>query len=243
MIVHGLFGSGENWQTIARRFESRYTVYRVDLRNHGRSGHDDLNGYDHMTEDLVEFIEAQRLSSIRLLGHSMGGKVAMHLATHFPEWVAALIVADMAPRAYPPENRLLIDALLSVDLTTFTSRREVSRGLADSIPDARVRAFLLKGLQVSQDGSLSWKLNLKALASYYEEIVEALSIETPYGGPTLFLRGSLSDYIRDEDMTSIRQVFPQALLETNPDAGHWLHADQPDAFASCVLEFLEVIDG
>jgi esterase len=239
IILHGLFGSLENWHSISRSLAADFQVFAVDQRNHGRSPHADEMSYQLMAEDLKEFLAAQHLGSVNLLGHSMGGKTAMVFALSYPDLVEKLVVLDMAPRTYPPQHLEILKALLSLDLRSFKSRTEIESELAPSIPDPAVRQFLLKNLKRDSAGDFNWQMNLAAIEASYGRLNEAISSQRSFDKPTLFIRGERSDYIRDEDMPSIRNLFPRVEFCEIAGAGHWVHADKPEAFLRKVREFLK----
>jgi pimeloyl-ACP methyl ester carboxylesterase len=238
IILHGLFGSLENWTTMARRFAENFRVFAVDQRNHGRSPHAAEMSYPIMAEDLSEFMERQHLASAAVLGHSMGGKTAMQLALSHPEKISKLVVVDIAPKAYPPHHRLIIDALLALDLTAFDDRRKIEAALAGSIPDLAVRQFLLKNLKRDSTGVFRWQLGLQDIKKNYNNLNEGLREDRPFNNPSLFLRGEHSDYVQPTDFPVIQRLFPRAKIETIPGTDHWLHAEAPEAFFRIVQEFL-----
>ena len=239
LVLHGFLGASGNWQTIARTiFAEHYRVFLLDARNHGRSPHSDAFSYTEMAADVEDFLNAQRIDEAFLLGHSMGGKTAMKVALTRPARTKALIVVDMAPRAYPPHHDTILDALNAVDPATFASRQEADAALSDRLPDWGVRQFLLKNLVAHPAGGYRWGMNLPVLTTRYEEITRAVEAGTPYPGPALFVRGERSSYVRDEDVPEIERLFPRAHIVTIPDAGHWVHADAPKALADAVLSFL-----
>ena len=182
----------------------------------------------------------QDLASAHLLGHSMGGKTAMHFALTRPEKVDRLIVADMAPRAYEPHHTELLEALGSLDLTSYTSRQETDAALGQRITSYPVRQFLLKNLQYDADAGYRWQMNLDGIHRNYDQINKGLEGGRPFEKPALFIRGGASDYVTDRDEGDIRKLFPQAEIVTLPEAGHWVHAEAPQAFAEAVLAFLEI---
>jgi esterase len=238
IILHGLLGSGDNWLSIGRGLADTFRIYLVDARNHGRSPHCAEMGYPEMAADLVEFLEQQELSKVNLLGHSMGGKTAMHFALSHPQKVARLVVADMALRRYPPHHREILDALISLEPDSFQSRTEIEQALEPKIPKLAIRRFLLKSLKRNSEGNFYWQLDLAAINQNYARLSEALESEKPFEHPTLFVRGGLSDYISDSDIAQIYKLFPGAEIQSLPEAGHWLHAEQPTEFLRIVREFL-----
>lgn len=238
LILHGLLGSLDNWMPHAQLLSSQFQVFLLDLRNHGRSPHADEFNYDVMAADLAEFVRDQNLVAVSLLGHSMGGKVAMRFAQQHPELVQKLIVADMSPREYPPRYADILDAMHALDLPRFQQRSEVETALLSTVPDKNIRQFLLKNLGRDETGKLRWKPNVAALRANYHHIRSAIPPEVQFIGPTLFVRGGKSDYIREQDVTLVRQIFPQAKLETIATAGHWVHADAPGDFIQIIRDFL-----
>lgn len=238
LIVHGLFGSGRNWRAIARRLAEARRVVTVDLRNHAGSPWSDRHAYPDLAADLAAVIAAEG-APMDVLGHSMGGKAAMRLALERPELVNRLIVADIAPVAYGHSQNHLIEAMRGLDLTGLTDRRAADARLAATVPDPGVRAFLLQSLDLRAQPP-RWRLNLDALQAAMAEIVgwpDPAGLP-PFAGPTLFLAGALSDYLRPEHRPVIKALFPQAKQAKIPGAGHWLHADRPRAFEAAVQAFL-----
>jgi esterase len=238
LILHGLLGSLDNWAQLANVLAVNFSVSTLDLRNHGRSPHDAEFNYDVMAADVAEFIHVQNLGPAHLLGHSMGGKVAMRFAQLHPLLVQKLIVADMAPREYPPRYAEMLDAMAALDLRQFQQRSEVDAALLPVVPDSVVRQFLLKNLGRDGNGGLCWKPNVSAIRANYHQIRSALPVAQRFAGPTLFVRGGKSDYVRDSDWALVAQMFPQASLATIGTAGHWLHAEAPAEFLRIVTEFL-----
>ena len=237
IILHGLLGSSDNWQTLSKRFAEHFQVFAVDLRNHGKSPHDDVIDYPSMAADLDAFVSAHQLNEPILLGHSMGGKVGMQFAGTFPARLEKLIVADIAPKSYPDYHTEILDALGGLDLPKFSSRTEIDAALAPKIPEAPLRQFLLKNVTREANGPFQWKINLPAIRTNYPKITENVVIEKPFDRPTLFIRGENSDYITDEDEPVIRKNFPKAEIVTIQSAGHWLHAEKPDEFFRLTMDF------
>ncbi|UFS69390.1 alpha/beta fold hydrolase [Geomonas sp. RF6] len=238
VILHGLFGSLENWRTIGKELGRHYRVFALDLRNHGKSPHADDFDYATMAEDLHAFVEEQSLSRIFLLGHSMGGKVAMQFSVTWPELVEKLVVVDMSPKEYNPQHREILEAMLSLHPERFTERKEVDHALSSAIKDSATRLFLLKNLVADERGRFAWRLNLKAIARNYGDLVKGIPAGRAFDGPTLFMKGENSNYIRQEDVSRIKHLFPAAYVVSVPDAGHWVHAENPTFFLSSVIAFL-----
>ncbi|MBC6437627.1 MAG: alpha/beta fold hydrolase [Rhodobacteraceae bacterium] len=237
LIVHGLFGSARNWTAIARGLSAARRVITVDLRNHGNSGHAPSHTYADMAGDLAGVI-AECGGQADVIGHSMGGKVAIALALGHPGCVRGLVVADIAPVAYGHSQIHLIDALRAVDLSRITTRRAADVALGARVPEAGVRAFLLQSLDI---GAKRWRLNLEVLAAFMPDIIGWPDPPGQFAGPALFLSGGESDYVRAEHRGAIRAQFPRARFAKLPGAGHWLHADRPREFAAAVEAFLRAL--
>jgi Predicted hydrolases or acyltransferases (alpha/beta hydrolase superfamily) len=238
IILHGLLGAHGNWHTLSRTaFRQVAQVYAVDQRNHGRSPHADRIDYPSMAADLRAFINRHALAPATLLGHSMGGKTAMQTALSFPDRVDALIVVDMAPKAYPPHHTDLMEALARIAPETYEDRDAIDAALAEDVPSRPVRQFLLKNLDYDGD-TYTWQMNLDAIRAHYGDITAALPADSTFDGPALFVRGGQSEYVSDGDLDDIRERFPNAELVTIEAAGHWVHADAPEALAEAVTDFL-----
>jgi len=253
VIVHGLYGSSDNWIAIGRRLAENFEVFIIDQRNHGRSPHSESHNYHLMVGDLFEFLEKHNLEKAILIGHSMGGKTAMFFAHQYPEKVSGLVVLDIAPKSYVQivkENKLeishhdILKAMKSVDFSVINNRNDVDLELEKSIKDRKVRQFLLKNVHRNKDNSFNWNLNIDALYKDLDEILNGTdtdfyhSGDTITGFPVLFIRGANSKYILDEDLESIEAIFPYAELKTIDNAGHWLHAEQPVKLVSFIIDFL-----
>ena len=236
VILHGLFGSSDNWQSLAQRFASFYRVFCVDLRNHGRSPWHDDHSYDTMVDDVYALIKEYELSEIILLGHSMGGKVAMQLAQQYPHLLEKLVIADMGIKAYPMHHQHILAGIHALHLDKITSRSEAEETLKLYVENDGIRQFLLKNLYWIEKGKLAWRMNVAVLERAMPNILSALPIGECWT-PTLFLRGELSNYILPEDFEGIEAAFPDATIETIPHAGHWLHAEQPELFFDAVMGF------
>ena len=238
LILHGLLGSSDNWITVARELAGRYTVFSLDLRNHGRSFHSDHVDYPAMADDVKRFLRQQGLEKVSLIGHSMGGKTAMQFAFRYPERLHKLVVVDIAPKAYPPHNLAAIDALLSLDLASVSKLSQADQQLQPAIPDASERLSHLKNLKRSPQGAYHWQVNLEAIRNNYPYLSAEVTGGS-YTGPCLFIRGVNSDYIQDADWEDVLEHFPLAQLETIPNAGHWVHIQAREKFVKTVLEHLE----
>lgn len=238
LIFHGLFGQGDNFATLSRQFSEFYTVHAMDLRNHGRSFHSEDMSFDAMSRDILEYIDSKQISEAFLLGHSLGGRSVMEFACAYPERVEKLIVADMAPKAYPPHHQGVLKALNSVDFDKVQRRSDAEKVLKQYIPEAAVRQFLLKNVHMTESGKYAFRFNLKVLTDSYASLVETNLESGIYEKPVLFIRGGKSFYISDNDMPLIHYHFPKAELATIPNAGHWLHAENPEMFFDLVTGFL-----
>lgn len=240
IIIHGFLGMSDNWKSIGRDLaKSGYRVHLLDVRNHGRSFYDEVFTYEAMVSDVVSYMDHHHLASANVLGHSMGGKIAMMLASLHPDRVDKLIVADIAPKPYRAHHTDILDALQSVDFNTMPSREDVNEHMFSRLKDAGVVAFLLKSLYWESPEQLAFRFNVPVLAASNESIGQELPKDYRYDGPTMFLRGANSDYIKDKDQPRIKTHFPKSVLVTLKDAGHWLHAEQPEAFAESTKAFLK----
>lgn len=237
VIVHGLFGSGRNWGVIARRLSDRWHVLTPDMRNHGDSPRSDRHGYPELAGDLAELIDAHG-GRAHVVGHSMGGKAAMALALMHPERVASLLVADIAPVSYSHSQMPFIEAMRAVDLSQVEKRSDAVAQLAATVADKSLQSFFTQSLDLKER---QWKLNLDALATEMPKILSFPDLDGHYTGPTLFLSGGQSDYVRPEHRETIRSSFPKARFAKMPQAGHWLHADDPRGFEASVRAFLDAV--
>ncbi len=239
IIMHGLFGSSRNWQTLARALSADHEVFNVDLRNHGQSFHADEMNYEVMAADLAALLEQLGLADCDLLGHSMGGKVAMALALTRPRLVARMVIADIAPVAYFHHYDDLIEPILALPLATLESRAQAEQLLRQNIPEDQLRAFLLQNLQRSGD-SWQWRVNWRVIQRDMEWLTGFVDLPQDWRieKPTLFLRGDRSDYIGEAEIEVIEAHFDAAEIATVEDAGHWLHAEQPQRFSELVRGYL-----
>ena len=237
VILHGLFGSADNWYSIAKDLEGSFTLYLVDQRNHGDSPHSSVWNYEVMVEDVRELLVTEGLDSVYLMGHSMGGKTAMNFAVRYPGRVRRLIVGDIAPRYYPIHHQVILEGLNAIDLSQLQSRKEADDHLAKFIPELGIRQFLLKSL--GRDGQgFAWKINLSVITEKIEEVGKALEEGAIFEGPTLFLSGANSNYIQEKDLPDMKRHFPNFTWVSIPNAGHWLHAEQPQAVIKEIRNFL-----
>jgi esterase len=237
IILHGLFGSSDNWLTQAKLFSPSFKVYTLDLRNHGLSPHSDTFDYQSMVGDLYDFVNERTIVNPIVSGHSMGGKAAMNFALTHPEKVEKLIVVDIAPKAYNLEHYAIAEGLLAIPIDSLKSRNEADEILSSHVPDADVRQFLLKNLQRKPEGGFSWKINLKVISEKLGNVGVDLHVNGAFEKPTLFIRGVRSKYVQDSDWTRISEIFPLAKLETM-DTGHWVQAEKPQEFVNVVTRWL-----
>ena len=239
LIIHGFLGMSDNWKTLGSQYAAHgFEVHLLDLRNHGRSFHSDEFSYDLMVNDLLEYCNHYRLNDVSIIGHSMGGKVAMLFAITYPEKVEKLIVADIGPKYYAPHHQEILAGLNAVDFSQKPSRTEVEEILYPYIPDFGTRQFLMKNLFWKTPEQLNFRFNLKVFNEKIEEIGTALPEDAIFEKPTLFIRGGNSKYIVEADLPKIKQHFPMFQLSTIPNVGHWLHAENPKLFFEETLKFL-----
>jgi esterase len=239
LILHGLLGSARNWSTFAKQLAAMRRVFALDLRNHGASPWADRMSYDQMAADVRAFMAREAMPTAAVIGHSMGGKVAMRLALAHGQLVERLVVVDVAPVAYRRSFNAYLEAMRGLDLSRISRRAEADALLAEQIDDPGVRGFLLQNL-VSAEAGLAWRVPLQALADNMPELVgfpEPREGER-YDGPTLFVTGGRSDYVRPEHHAKIRHLFPNAQFVRIPEAGHWVHAEAPETFLEVVGGFL-----
>ncbi len=239
IILHGLFGTLDNWQTLAKRIAEEYMVYLVDQRNHGRSPHSVEHSYPLMAEDLRVFMEAEWLHEAHIIGHSMGGKAAMQFALNYPEMVSKLVVVDIGPNQNTGNHQSVFDAFFSVEINQLSSRTEAMNLMKKHVSDQGILQFLLKNLSRKKDGGFKWKMNLEALYKNYKAILAEVKGEEIFTGETLFIKGAKSDYLQKSDLKDIQTLFPNAEMVTIEDAGHWVHAEQPELLLQAVLHFFE----
>jgi esterase len=238
IILHGLFGTADNWNTIAKELSSDFLVYAVDQRNHGKSPHHQSHTYRDLAEDLEAFMEDHGLSSAHILGHSMGGSTAMQVADSYPSMVDRLVIVDIAPKRYNPKHDEIFSALFSLDLGSFSSRNDIDEALARFIDDTAVRQFLLKNVVRGEPKGFRWKFNLEVIRRCYDEIIGGPDVRNTFTNPVLFVKGEKSRYILEDDIPHIKQLYPAAEIVTIKDATHWVHADAPSEFAGTVRTFL-----
>ncbi len=239
IVLHGLFGSLDNWMTLGKELSEDFQVYLVDNRNHGQSPHSDTFDYPTMAEDLKDFIDAHQINDPIIIGHSMGGKVAMHFASFYPELLQQLIVVDIAPVNYPVHHAQILSAMRGVDFSVVNRRGDVDKILAEKIDEVGVRQFLLKNLYWKTKEQLDWRFNLPVLDKTIEEISAGMKLSSAYHGKTLFIAGGKSDYITEQYHDKIFEFFPEASIKTIAHAGHWIHAEAPEDFLTFVKGFIK----
>lgn len=239
IILHGFLGSLDNWHTLAGQWaQAGMHVWSIDLRNHGKSPHTEHHSLQLMVDDLNDFMFQHHIPSAAVLGHSMGGKVAMLFAIQYPDLCQKLIVADIAPKAYKPGHDDVFNAILHVDLNNVESRKDAEQAMLPYLGDFNTRQFILKNLERSEKGKYQWKFNVKTLYTDYDEIRKPIESKHTYNNPTLFIKGGLSGYIKDTDKGMIQALFPNAHIFEIADAAHWLHAEKPKEFYETVLDFV-----
>lgn len=241
IILHGLFGISDNWVSFAKKIaELGYHVYVLDQRNHGQSPHSPSFNYLALVDDLFEFIDDHELEDAVILGHSMGGKVAMRFALENPDYLSRLIVVDISLRQYPPRDYHLkvIRAMKKVNFSIVKDRKEVETILAEDIESPRIRQFIMKNLYRKEKNVLAWRMCLDAISNNLDTMFDGIEPERPLDKPTLVVRGGKSDYVLDSDLAPIEKAFPQAIIKTIPNATHWVHAEDPKLFHKFVVDFL-----
>ncbi|MDA7787294.1 alpha/beta fold hydrolase [bacterium] len=238
IILHGLFGMLDNWQGLAKEFGQFFETHILDQRNHGKSFHSDFHSYDLMCEDLLAYLEEKKIDKLYLVGHSMGGKVAMLFACKYPSRVEKLVVVDIGPKQYPPHHQQIILGLNAVHAAKVHSRKEADTLLSNYFPQTGVRQFLLKNLYWQTPGNLAFKFNLPVLSKEIYKIGEALYETAIFNKPTLFISGEQSNYITKEDEALIETHFPDLEIVEIKNAGHWVHAESPVEFFELVSRYL-----
>jgi len=239
LILHGFLGMSDNWKTLGKKFaEDGFQVHLIDQRNHGKSPHSDEFSYELMANDVIEYCKSHDLTDITLIGHSMGGKTAMLLACENGELVKKLVVVDIAPKYYAPHHQQILEGLTALDEAHLTSRGDAEDFLEKYISETGVRLFLLKNLYWKTKEKLALRINLEALKSNIEQVGRALPQEASYDGPVLFINGELSNYITKDEEPLINKHFSKATIETIAKAGHWVHAENMEAFYKAVIRFV-----
>lgn len=241
VILHGVFGSGDNWMTIARRLEHRFRVFLPDQRNHGKSFHSEEFSYDLLAEDLRRWMDQRGLVKIHLVGHSMGGKAAMRFAALYPSRLYTLTVVDIAPKAYALDHHAqMLSAMLAMNLEACRSRGDLDAALREDVPELSTRMFVLKNIERDEEGRFRWRIALEPLSRSLASIGTALPPHPPLNIPALLVRGEKSNYVTESDWSNFLERFPQAEWHTVPGAGHWVHADAPDILIPLLVHFLDL---
>ena len=239
LILHGFLGSGDNWKSVGRKLNPLgYTIHLIDQRNHGRSFHSEKFDYDIMCEDLFNYIKYYNINNAILIGHSMGGKTAMNFSLIHPKLVSKLIVLDTSPREYPVLHQNIIDSLKEIDLSIFTNRKEIDIELRKSVTQQGLRNFLTKNIYRMNDGNLNFRFNLQSLSQNIDKIGQKIESNTKFSSEVIFIKGETSDYINESDKVMINNLFPNAKFYKIPNAGHWLHVDNPIDFISILLSLI-----
>lgn len=240
IILHGLFGMSDNWVSFARHLETEFSVFLPDQRNHGQSFHSPQMDYPTLSRDMAGFIKQKKLAPVNIIGHSMGGKVLMHLAAENPEMVKRMMIVDISPRQYSnPLFSQFIKALQEINLSVLTSRTEAEVKLADSIGNAAIRQFLLKNLYRTDSGLFAWRINLPAIDLNLELLMAEFNPKQPVETETLFIRGGNSNHIAAEDITLIGSIFKHVYIQTIDNASHWVHADKPAELIHITKKFFK----
>lgn len=253
VIVHGLYGSSDNWLTVGKKLSSHYKVYMIDQRNHGRSPNSEEHSYEILKNDLADFFDQLNIEKAIVMGHSMGGKTAMRFAADYPERVEKLIIVDITPKDYFLLNdesqyylhKNILQAMLDIDFNRMESRKEVENYLLERIDSSQIVQFLLKNVHRNKEThQFEWRLNVKALFDNLDEIISSVNErwfedrKPIFNYPVLFIKGANSNYILPEDYKTIRRIYPEVQIVEIPNAGHWLHAEQPELFLEAVVQFL-----
>jgi pimeloyl-ACP methyl ester carboxylesterase len=238
MIVHGLFGSLDNWQSLAKKWSESFRVISVDVRNHGRSFHSDDMKFESLVNDLYCIIGHENVKKLHLLGHSMGGKIAMEFAAIYPDIIDRLIIVDVAPYPYPPHHTEVFDMLQAIDLSSLSSRVEIEKEVRNRIDNESVIQFMMKNIRRNEISlTFEWKFNLSVLSRDYLYLIQRLPSQG-FNGHTLFIGGEESKYITKETSLYLFDLYPKAVLEYVAKAGHWVHADNPSEFYDKVTSFI-----
>ena len=238
LVMHGLFGMSDNWGSFAREFSQDRPIHLIDLRNHGQSFHHEDMSLSAMVDDLETYVQTHQLHEVDIIGHSLGGKVAMQYAVTKSTNIRKLIIADIAPKAYPPHHQKIIEALKAVKMEEARNRGDVESQLRQHLNETGVIQFLLKNVYITEDRTLDWRFNLKTLTEKYAEFITVGVEPGVYDGATLFLSGEKSNYIVEDDRAMIKDMFPNSEIQTVPKAGHWVQAENPKAFNQLVAQFL-----
>ncbi|MDO4727588.1 MAG: alpha/beta fold hydrolase [Bacteroidota bacterium] len=239
LILHGYLGMSDNWKTLSARYaENGFQVHAIDLRNHGRSFHSDDFSHDLMVQDLLYYCKHYHLEKVSVIGHSMGGKLAMFFAITYPQMIDKLVVVDISARQYPPHHQDILSALAAVDFENHTTRSQIQEVVSKTIQDADVVQFLMKNIYRITPEKLGFRMNLSSLTANYENMLIAVPMDKTFEKEVLFVRGAKSKYISDQDHQQNKMIFTNAWLKTVADAGHWVHAENPSDFFEYTIAYL-----
>ena len=238
LIFHGLFGMLDNWHNVAQKLAENYAVYTVDLRNHGQSPHSNEMSYGLMADDIAELIVRLKYEKVHILGHSMGGKTVMQFANLYPQKIDKLVVVDIAPKAYPNGHEIYFKALFEINNTPIKSRGQAEEIMEKWVKEPAIKQFLLKSLYRTPQGTYTLRMNVDAIYNFYHQISGAISSSWPFNNEVLFIRGARSNYIQPIDEKTIHDQFPNCEIVTIPNAGHWVHAENPTLFVQVLSKFL-----
>lgn len=239
LILHGLLGMGDNWITLGRDFAGEgFEVHLIDQRNHGKSFHSTEMNYEVMVEDIFSYIKYYQLENVNIIGHSMGGKTAMHFAMTYPKLLNKLVVVDIAPIYYPPHHHFIFETFRQIDLSNYNHRSDITQAIESHVNNKAISNFMAKNLQRDKTGKFYWKANISILEESLEELGESIPAQSIFNNPTLFIKGEKSAYIKTEYQSTIHAHFPNSQIITINHAGHWVHAEQKPAFFKEVLHFL-----
>lgn len=239
IILHGLFGSLDNWQSIAKKLAETFSVFSIDLRNHGKSEHTNIFSIPLMAADVFQFIADHHLNEVNIIGHSMGAKVALQMLNEKSSLIDKVMILDIAPKAYPRGHEQIFKAMFSLDLESLSSRNQADEQIKKWIPDVIVRQFILKNLNRYKDGKFGWKINLDAIYKNYDEINKEVLFNNKVSNEVLFVKGSESKYILDEDENKIKESLSNVKFIEVEGAGHWIHADKPDELIKIITHFFK----
>jgi esterase len=237
IIIHGLLGSLDNFQTIAKQLSETYRVWLLDMRNHGRSFHSEEMNYEVMVEDVHEFMKSNQLAHAHLIGHSMGGKVAMNFALTYPELVNDLIIIDIGPKKYEGDHQVILKTMKDISLNDFSERSEIEEKISEKIHSQKIVQLMMKNLGRDQN-TFFWKPNVEVILKNYRLLMDTMPKHQIFNGKTVFIKGENSDYIEVDELEDFRKYFPEAQMMIVPNAGHWVHADQPQVFLQLLFKIL-----
>lgn len=241
VLIHGLFGSADNLNLLAKTLSSNINVIQIDLPDHGKSPHTTEFNFNTYCDMIIDTLHHYQIKTAHFVGHSLGGKMSMHIALTYPEIVTSLVIADIAPVSYRHRHQTVLHALASVDLTTITNRNEVKHHLDNLLNDEGTSQFLLKSLYKNEHNHWAWRFNHSLLARDYDKLIQWPKLSEQYSGPTLFIKGQASDYIIADYQPIILALFPHATSKIMNGTGHWLHAQKPVVFNRIVENFIAAL--